>query len=135
MPSSIESEIVSRAETLVEELTALIRESALAIVQDALGAQRMPSRGGRGTRASAVRAPAQSTGRRRKGAKRDPRELQALTDQLGAFVKKSPGLRIEQIGKALGTPTKDLALPVKKLVAAKKISTKGQKRATTYFAR
>ena len=76
-----------------------------------------------------------SSGRRAKGAKRDPRLLQALTDKLGDYIKKNPGLRIEQIGKALGTPTKDLALPVKKLVAAKKISTKGQKRATTYFAK
>jgi hypothetical protein len=135
MPSSIESEILSRAETLVRELTALIRESALGIVQDALGAQQMPTRGGRVSRASQVKAPAGSAQRRPKGAKRDPRELEALTEKLGAFIKKSPGLRIEQIGKALGTPTKDLALPVKKLVAAKRISTKGQKRATTYLAR
>ena len=40
---------------------------------------------------------------------------------------------MEAIGKALGTPTKDLNLPVKKLLAAKKIRVEGQKRATEYF--
>ena len=40
---------------------------------------------------------------------------------------------MEAIGKALSTPTRDLNLPVKKLLAAKRISVKGLKRATEYF--
>jgi hypothetical protein len=132
MPSSVESDIRSRVEAFVEEITAMIRTSALEVVSEALGeGGSRPAARGR-ARAS---APVVSSGRRAKGAKRDPRLLQALTDKLGDYIKKNPGLRIEQIGKALGTPTKDLALPVKKLVAAKKLSTKGQKRATTYFAK
>ncbi|HEX6275298.1 MAG TPA: hypothetical protein VFZ53_19795 [Polyangiaceae bacterium] len=59
--------------------------------------------------------------------------LAALTDKLEGFIKKNPGKRIEEIGQALGTPTKELVLPVRKLVAAKKVSTKGKKRATKYF--
>jgi hypothetical protein len=132
MPSSVESDIRSRVEAFVEEITTMIRTSALEVVSEALGegGTRPAARG----RARAV-APVASSGRRSKGAKRDPRMLQALTDRLGDYIKKNPGLRIEQIGKALGTPTKDLALPVKKLIAGKKIATKGQKRATTYFAK
>jgi hypothetical protein len=132
MPSSVESDIRSRVEAFVEEITTMIRTSALEVVSEALGegGTRPAARG----RARAV-APVVSSGRRSKGAKRDPRMLQALTDKLGDYIKKNPGLRIEQIGKALGTPTKDLALPVKKLIAGKKIATKGQKRATTYFAK
>ena len=132
MPSSVESDIRSRVEAFVEEITTMIRTSALEVVSEALGegGTRPAARG----RARAVTAVV-SSGRRAKGAKRDPRMLQALTDKLGDYIKKNPGMRIEQIGKALGTPTKDLALPVKKLIAGKKISTKGQKRATTYFAR
>ncbi len=132
MPSSVESDIRSRVEAFVEELTAMIRASALDLVNEALGEG--GSRPGRRSAGRRPAAPAPSA-RRVKGAKRDPKMLAALTDRLGDYIKKKPGQRIEQIGKALGTPTKDLALPVKKLLAAKKISTKGQKRATTYFGR
>lgn len=40
---------------------------------------------------------------------------------------------MEQIAKTLGTTTKELALPAKKLIAEKKIKTKGERRATKYF--
>ena len=52
-----------------------------------------------------------------------------------SFVAKHPGLRIEQINKELGTSTKDLALPIRKLIAEGQIKTKGKKRSTTYFAK
>ena len=39
------------------------------------------------------------------------------------------------IGKTMNVATKELALPVQKLWAAKAIRTKGQKRATKYFAK
>jgi hypothetical protein len=64
--------------------------------------------------------------------KRDPRIIAKLTDKFVGFVKQHPGLRIEQINPKLGTATKDLALPVRKAIAAGRIKTKGQKRATTY---
>jgi hypothetical protein len=131
MRPSNELEIRSLIESFVQDLTAVIRASAMDVVSEALGAEGS-SRPRRGANRATAAAPG---GRRVKGAKRDPDVLAALTDKLGAFIKKTPGQRIEQIGKALGTPTKDLALPVKKLLAAKKISTKGQKRATTYFPR
>ncbi len=68
------------------------------------------------------------------GAKRPPAELARLTERLGEYIKSHPGLRIEPIGVALGEPTKDLSLPIKKLLAAKKIRSVGHKRATEYFA-
>jgi predicted transcriptional regulator len=49
-------------------------------------------------------------------------------------VGSNPGLRIEQINRALGTRTAELRLPLRKLIAAKQIKTKGQRRATRYFA-
>jgi predicted transcriptional regulator len=57
-----------------------------------------------------------------------------LSDKFASYVKANPGLRIEQINKELGTTTKDLALPIRKLIADGKITAKGQKRSTTYFA-
>ena len=50
--------------------------------------------------------------------------------RLAAFVGKHPGMRIEQINKQLGTTTKDLALPIRKLIADGSIKTKGAKRST-----
>ena len=57
----------------------------------------------------------------------------ALTNKLRSYIARNPGQRIELIGQGLGLATKELALPARKLLAAKQISTKGQKRATTYF--
>jgi hypothetical protein len=50
-----------------------------------------------------------------------------------AQIKKTPGSGIEAIGKAIAIPTRDLALPVRKLIAEKAIRRRGQKRATKYF--
>ena len=128
MPTSLDSEIRSRVAAFADEIVALIRASAVDVVNAALGGTAVRSRRGRAVSARMSRRP--------KGAKRDPAAIARLTETLGTFIKKNPGgQRIEQIGKALGIATKDLALPVKKLLAAKRISTKGQKRSTTYFPR
>jgi hypothetical protein len=70
-----------------------------------------------------------------KGQKRDPKVIEATTEKLLAHIRKNPGERIEPIGKALGIATKDLTLPVRKLIESKRVKTRGQRRATTYFPR
>jgi len=70
---------------------------------------------------------------RGRGAKRTATELEQLADSFVEFVKANPGLRIEQINKQLGTSTKDLALPIRKLLAEGVIKAKGKKRSTAYF--
>lgn len=49
--------------------------------------------------------------------------------------REQPGQSVEQIGKALGVKTKDLALPIVRMVDEKKLSKQGQRRGTRYFAR
>ena len=71
--------------------------------------------------------------KRAPGEKRPPAELAKLVDRLGAHIKANPGQRMEAIGKALGLPTKELNLPIKKLLAGKTIRSEGHKRATEYF--
>ncbi|MFT3693424.1 MAG: hypothetical protein QM831_09820 [Kofleriaceae bacterium] len=73
-------------------------------------------------------------GRGRRGAKRTSDDLEGLGDQFHAYVMKNPGMRIEQINKELGTSTKELALPIRKMIADGSLKTKGAKRSTTYFA-
>jgi hypothetical protein len=74
-----------------------------------------------------------SAPRRAKGGKRDPRVLEATVGKLHAAIKTKPGQRIEEISRQIGVTTRELALPAKKLIAAKKIRTTGTRRATKYF--
>jgi hypothetical protein len=102
----------------VAEITDLARRAAINTLESALGQSNGRSR--------------RPTGR---GGKRSAEDLDRLSEQFVAFVSKNPGLRIEQINKQLGMTTKDLALPIRKLIADGKIKTKGKKRSTTYFAK
>jgi hypothetical protein len=74
-----------------------------------------------------------SAAKRSPGEKRPPIELARLTEKLGEYIKANPGQRMEAIAKSLATPTRELNLPIKKLLGAKKIRSQGQKRATEYF--
>jgi len=151
--STIDDEIRARTSTFVTSLAAIIKRAALEAVETALGG-RQASTAARGARslaypptkaltsrkavkgAAASRAPVARKGgapKRSPGEKRPPNELAKLTERLGDYIKSNPGARMEAIAKALGTPTRDLNLPIKKLFAAKKIRSEGHKRATEYF--
>lgn len=71
---------------------------------------------------------------RSRGAKRDPAALKQLGEKFLAFVTRKPGLRIEEVNRELGSSTKELALPIRKLLAAKAIRSEGTRRSTKYFA-
>jgi hypothetical protein len=68
------------------------------------------------------------------GGRRSAENVEQMSETLLAYVKKSPGQRGEQIAQALGTDTKTMRLPMQKLIAAKMVKTKGQKRGMTYYA-
>lgn len=121
-------------EDVLREFADRIRDVARQEILAALQAGgAMPARRGPGRPPKAsVSAP---IARRRKGQKRDPKELDALVGKLAAAIKSKPGQRIEEIGRALGVATKELALPAKRLLAEKTIKTTGNRRATKYFPR
>jgi predicted transcriptional regulator len=50
-----------------------------------------------------------------------------------SYVAKSPGQGVEKMARELGVPSRELVLPIKKLLADKAIKTTGHKRATKYF--
>jgi hypothetical protein len=118
-------------EAFVAELSAALAEASHGAIAQALGGNPSPV----AVRAKGRGATSLKPAKRAKGGKRSADELQQLTESLLAHVKKNPGLRIEQIGAAIALTTKDLALPAKKLISEKKLRTKGQRRATTYFAK
>ncbi len=113
------------------KITALVQQAAVASLTSGLAGLTSGPAGPRRRRATPnVGAVAE----RSKGAKRPKDELAALQARVLEFIVGHPGLRVEQINAQLGTTTADLALPLRNLIAAKAIRTKGKKRATTYFA-
>jgi hypothetical protein len=136
--SDFQSEMNRTVQDFVTQITELARRAAINTLESAFSGK--PPRGGGPAVAVAAVAPPNGersrarAARPRPGAKRTPAELEALSEQFAAFVKANPGLRIEQINKQLGTTTKDLALPIRKLVSEDVVATKGQKRSTTYYA-
>ena len=57
----------------------------------------------------------------RKGGKRTAQEIAQMADAFLAHVTANPGQRMEHIAKELGLPTTELTLPVRKLLAERKL--------------
>jgi hypothetical protein len=136
--SDFQNEMNRVVQGFVAQITELARRAAIDTLESAFGGRAPLSSSGRGAApaaAAAVLANFGRVGRPRggRGAKRTSADLEALSERFASFVKANPGLRIEQINKQLGTTTKDLALPIRKLISEGVISAKGQKRSTTYF--
>ncbi len=128
--SDFQTEINRVVQGFVAQISDLARRAAIDTLESALGrgVRTVGSSFGRG---SAAAGASRSRGR---GAKRSSNELEKMQDSFLAFVTKNPGMRIEQINKQLGTTTKDLALPIRKLIADGSLKVKGKKRSTQYFA-
>ncbi len=114
--SEFQNEMNRLVSGFVTRISSLARQAAIDSLERALGSQ-----GG-------------SKGSRHRGEKRTSEELDSLAETFHVFVARNPGLRIEQINKQLKTTTKDLMLPIRKLVADGSLKTKGSRRSTAYFA-
>jgi hypothetical protein len=118
---NLQNQVNARVEAFVAEITELARAAAYQALSAGLDT---PISGGRGV-TTALRS--------RKGGKRTADEIAQMADTFLAHVTANPGQRMEQIAKAFGVATPELALPVRKLLADGKIRVQGQKRATEYF--
>jgi hypothetical protein len=68
--------------------------------------------------------------------RRSVEEIQATLQKIVLLVKThKAGMRAEEIRATLGMEAKEMPRILKEGVAKKKLTTKGQKRATTYFAK
>jgi hypothetical protein len=117
--ANLQAEIQKLVDGFVTQITELARRAAIDTLESALSP-------GRST-------PLTSRNSKGRGSKRTGAELDRLSDEFIVFVTKNPGLRIEQINKHLNTTTKDLALPIRKLLADGTLKVKGRKRSTAYF--
>ena len=127
--------MANEVERLVREFTAkleqVIRAQVVAEIDSAVraavqGIGGQMRAGGRG-RASA-KAPSAKIG----GVKRTPEQIAKTAAKLLAFIAANPGQRAEQIADGTKIGTGEMALPIKRLLAEKKIKASGVARGTTY---
>jgi hypothetical protein len=121
----------TRVRELIEEFASKLEDALKQNLRDAIEELGLGIDGAHRS-AATPRPTRHAPTRGRNGIKRDAAALAGLSQQFIAFVSKHRGLRIEQINRELGTTTKDLALPIRKLIADGTIKTSGQKRSTTY---
>jgi hypothetical protein len=70
-----------------------------------------------------------------KHVRRTPEDLIKLQKNIFIFIKGNPGCSRGDISAALNVPAGELAVPVKKLLAAKQVKRKGERGSTQYFAK
>ncbi len=124
---AVESLIRNFAAQLQDLIRDQLSNDVTAAVQVALG-------GVVGKRSSGARNGAAKAARNEAGGKRTPEQIEKLALQLLAYLDKNPEQRSEQIAKAIKLTTGELVLPIKRLLAEKKIKAKGKARGTTYTA-
>ncbi len=104
-----------------------VMHSAPARVSAAAPAAAEPAKRGPG------RPRGKSTGRL---ARRSPEQIAQVVESIvGALKKNKTGMRSEQLQKLLSLDKKEISGPLAEAIEGKKITKKGQRRATTYFAR
>lgn len=136
-------EIEARVAAFVADLDGLVRQAALEAVQAALGGVKAaPAKKAAPAAkpAAAAKAPAAKPAAAKpaakpakKGAKRDPKILAKLVESVKGHISQHPGEGVEAIAKHLGVSSKEITLPITKLLADKSITKKGEKRATKYY--
>jgi hypothetical protein len=132
----------------LNELASSFTDSVLEAIRSAsiqeLMAQTGHSTGGNGRRSRSAASPAPKAPAPAKAsrtttsgrlARRTDEEISTALDGVVALVKKNrEGLRAEQIRSELGLQPKELPRILKQGLSTRKLKSKGQKRATTYFA-
>ena len=147
--NDLQHQISDRVNAFINEVTQLARKVAMETLASALGGSEPAAKSSVAAPRKAVPAaapaavaavpaatrdaPAAGRRRGRKGQKRDPREIAKVQSDLAAYIAAHAGQRIEQIKAVFGVETKDLVLPIKKLVEAGTIRSEGTRRATKYF--
>jgi hypothetical protein len=130
---TLDTEIRSKIDAFLEELSALVKKTALDSVHAALGNGAAPARRRLRRPGMKVRVGRPAKSATSRGGTRSTEEVGAMAERIAAFVRSNPGARLETIAAGLGTPSKVLKLPVIKLLGTKTLRKTGEKRGTQYF--
>jgi hypothetical protein len=134
--NTLKSRIDSLASTFASDVVRAIRSASL---EELLGGVGGASAHGpaRAVRAAAVaESPRPRVARSGRLARRSSEEIKSTLDKIHGLLKASRGgLRAEQIRAALKLDVREMPRVLKEGLATKKLASKGQKRATTYFAK
>lgn len=131
--SNNEAEIRACVDAFVAELSTIVRkntlESVLEAITEAAGGTAAPKKRRGRPPGSKNKKPAAGKRIRRSSADVGQTTTSALN-----YIKANDGCSVSEMGAALGLTTKDLRLPLQKLLADKAVRTTGQKRGTRYHA-
>lgn len=70
---------------------------------------------------------------RTSGGRRSSSDVDQIATDLLGYVRKNPGQRGEDVAEAMGTDSKTIRLPMKKLIADGQVRTKGERRGMRYY--
>ena len=132
--SKLDTQIRDRITAFVDELAGLVRAAAIESVTEALegdGAAPVRRRGPGRPRKGTARKEAAGRPRGRR-ARRSSGDVDATAAAVASHVRSNPGQTVTEIGDALGMSSKDLKLPIQKLLGEKQVRTTGQRRGTRY---
>jgi predicted HTH transcriptional regulator len=130
-----------RIEKLTKDYTTaladLIREQVLNETRDKVEAifnGSNPKAAKRKATARKAVATRKKNGKAKIGAKRSPKALEKLQERVFKAIGKDPGSTAEEIAETLRVKrTRDLSLPLKKLLTAKAVRKTGERRETRYY--
>ncbi len=136
--STLQSRIQTLADSFAQGVLAAIRSASLEEILAGGGAA--PKRGpGRPPKAAASAPKAAPAAKRGKGGRLPRRSPSDIEHVIGLITKAlsdaGKGLRSEELQKVLKLSKKEIVGPLAQALSAKRITKKGQKRATTYFAK
>lgn len=138
---SLRTQLDALASTFADQIMTVVRGASL---QELVAAPGREINQGRAVRVGSVGAghPPDPLAIPKKNAKpgrlprRSAEEISSLLGKIVLLVKThKDGMRAEQIRSKLGMQSKEMPRILKEGIATKKLTSKGNKRATTYFAR
>jgi hypothetical protein len=136
MTTSLQSTLNSLAVSFADSILQAIRGASLDELVQSNGKNRLNGRSSQTEAATpsgtGAKKPSQGSGRL---PRRSAQDIAKVASQIVSLVKKHKGgLRAEQIRSELGLQPKEMPRILKEGLANKLLKSKGQKRATTYFA-